>query len=209
MMTIKKALVVVLALAAMVFLFAGCSPAGDGSSAGSSSTASDVPDGSGDSSEADSDGEGRSDATESSTSGGTSSSGASETGELGKIMQDIIDNATSKLENIKDMTLVTTTITAENMQYYLGSTEVPMAEGIALEPEISSPFSVCLVRIPDGVDAAAVKATIKSTVDPQKWICMGVDPSKVLVEFVGDVVILIMTDNGGPEILEAFQASVG
>ena len=129
--------------------------------------------------------------------------------ELDVIMQDIIDNATSKLQYIKDMTLLVTEIKDDAKEYYFGSTDIEMAEGLALEPEISSPFSVCLVKVPEGVDAKSVRDQIKETVNPMKWVCMGVDPSKVIVEVEGDIVILIMTDNGGPEIYEAFKASVG
>ena len=124
------------------------------------------------------------------------------------IMQDIIDHATSKLQYIKDMTLLVTEIKDDAKEYYFGSADIEMAEGLALEPEISSPFSVCLVKVPEGVDAESVRDQIKKTVNPMKWVCMGVDPSKVIVEVEGDIVILIMTDNGGPEIYEAFQASV-
>jgi hypothetical protein len=152
-------------------------------------------------------------ATTETTTESTSESSATESqepsGELDAIMQDIIDNATSKLQYIKDMTLLVTEIKDDAKEYYFGSADVEMAEGLALEPEISSPFSVCLVKVPDGVDAESVRDQIKETVNPMKWVCMGVDPSKVIVEVEGDIVILIMTDNGGPEIYEAFKASVG
>ena len=128
--------------------------------------------------------------------------------ELDDIMQDIIDNATSKLQDIKDMTLVVTEIKDDAKEYYFGSADIDMAEGLALEPEITSPFSVCLVKVPEGVDAESVRDQIESKVNPMKWVCMGVDPSKVIVKVEGNIVILIMTDNGGPEIFEAFKSSV-
>ena len=203
-MRIRKAILTILVLAAMSIIFAGCSSVNNNSNSESGSLASEAMSGSGTESETP-------DSLESempaSSNADSSASSGELTGELGSIMQDIMDNATSKIQYIKDMTLVATPITAEFKQYYLGSADVQMAEGLALEPEISSPFSVCLVKVPDGADAESVKEMIKTTVDPQKWICMGVDPSKVIVEREGDIVILIMTDNGGLEIYEAFKAS--
>ncbi|MHB8963548.1 MAG: hypothetical protein ACYC5K_10390 [Saccharofermentanales bacterium] len=203
-MRIRKAILTILVLAAMSIIFAGCSSVNNNSSSESGSLASETMSGSGEESKTPDSSE--SEIPASSNADSSASSGEL-TGELGSIMQDIMDNATSKIQYIKDMTLVATPITAEFKQYYLGSADVQMAEGLALEPEISSPFSVCLVKVPDGADAESVKEMIKTTVDPQKWICMGVDPSKVIVEREGDIVILIMTDNGGPEIYEAFKVS--
>lgn len=147
-------------------------------------------------------------ATTETTTGSSTSESAKPAGELDDIMQDIIDNATSKLKYIKDMTLLVTDIKADAKEYYFGSADIEMAEGLALEPEISSPFSVCLVKVPEGADADSIRDKIKESANPQKWVCMGVDPANVIVEREGDIIILIMTDNGGPEILEAFQASL-
>jgi hypothetical protein len=46
--------------------------------------------------------------------------------------------------------------------------------------------------------------TIRNNVNPQKWICVGVDRENVIVDSIGDLVILIMSDNGPQALHEAF-----
>lgn len=219
----RRIFAAVLGMSLLVAVFAGCS-AGNGSTtessvptSGTTTTASSETTTSAAPSETtletsetttETTAETTSDATTGTTGESSSSEPQAPADELDAIMQDIIDHATSKLQYIKDMTLLVTEIKDDAKEYYFGSADIEMAEGLALEPEISSPFSVCLVKVPKGVDAESVRDQIKETVNPMKWVCMGVDPSKVIVEVEGDIVILIMTDNGGPEIYEAFQASV-
>lgn len=52
--------------------------------------------------------------------------------------------------------------------------------------------SVCLVRANSIDDVEALKADIQANADPAKWICTVAD--KVIVDNIGDVVILIMSD---------------
>ena len=57
-------------------------------------------------------------------------------------------------------------------------------------------FSMAMVRTAEGADVKAVAETMKSNIDPRKWICVEADDLQV-VSF-GDVVMLIMveTTNG-------------
>ncbi|MHB1151612.1 MAG: hypothetical protein ACYCWE_00235 [Eubacteriales bacterium] len=103
--------------------------------------------------------------------------------------------------------LQTTPITAENCEYQLGKAGIEFESAIASEPMMSaSAYSLCLVRVKESADIEAVKNEIKENVDPQKWICVGVDPNNIIVDNVGDVIILIMSDNEGTALHDAFLA---
>ena len=50
----------------------------------------------------------------------------------------------------------------------------------------------------------AQKTLIKENVDPIKWLCVQADT--VLVENIGDVIILVMADDRANMIVDAFNA---
>ena len=86
-----------------------------------------------------------------------------------------------------------TPIESENVEMFLGTTEVNYKEAVAREPMISSiPHSVVLVRLNDAKEAEAAVEKIKASVNPRKWIC--VEASNIIVKSKGDLVILIMAD---------------
>jgi len=78
------------------------------------------------------------------------------------------------------------------IEYYLGTKGIPFKEGIASEAAIGGAYSVCLIRLDKGADVAKVKNDIKEKVNPAKWICYTADT--VIVDSIGDLVILIMTN---------------
>ena len=101
-----------------------------------------------------------------------------------------------------------TTITADNVEYYLGLKTIDgIEEAIASEPMMSSSaHSVCLVRVKDGTDVTKMMNDIKEHVNPQKWICVGVDPENVMVTNKGNLILLVM-DNTNPQgIIDSFNA---
>ena len=102
--------------------------------------------------------------------------------------------------------LMTTDIPAENLEYFFGVSDVNYKEAVASEPLINAKaFSICLMRVADGTDIEALKAEIQEKANPNKWICVGVDPSDVRVESVGDLVLLIMAADS-EKYSEAFYA---
>lgn len=114
---------------------------------------------------------------------------------------DVDDSYRDYIEN----RLVTTEVTAENAGYFLGDEKIEFESAIASEPMMtSSAYSLCLVRVKEGADIEKIKSDIKENVDPRKWICVGVDPSNVIVDNIGDVVILIMNDDIGGSLHDAF-----
>lgn len=97
--------------------------------------------------------------------------------------------------------LMQTEVTSKNLSYYLGVKILDFKEGLASEPMMTSiAHSVVLVRVNDGVDIEKTKTEIKEKVDPRKWICVGVEDDNVIVDNIGDLIILIM-DNENPDTL--------
>lgn len=101
--------------------------------------------------------------------------------------------------------LQTTEIKSEDAAYFLGKEGIEFESAIASEPIMSSSaYSLCLVRVKEGADIEKIKTDIKENVDPRKWICVGVDPDNVIVDNIGDVVILIMSNSDGAALHDAF-----
>lgn len=95
-----------------------------------------------------------------------------------------------------------TALTEENSKYNLGVTNDRYAEGIAADAAMTSvPFSVCLVRANSAEEAEQLAADIEANADPRKWIC--VEAESKIVEYSGDVVILIMTGADSAEAIHA------
>ncbi len=128
-------------------------------------------------------------------------------GTLESILDEIYETADvddSFKDYIKDG-LQTTEITEENAKYFLGKEGVEFEEAIASEPIMSSSaYSLCLIRAKEGADIEKIKTDIKENVDPRKWVCVGVDPNNVIVDNIGDVVVLVMSDDVGSALHDAF-----
>ncbi len=95
-------------------------------------------------------------------------------------------------------------ITEENVENYLGSKDIEFKEALASESMVTSvAYSVVLVRTKEGADVEKVKKQIKESVNPNKWICVGVE--EVIVESKGDLIIVILSDDLGEKILKGFE----
>ena len=124
-------------------------------------------------------------------SSGKASPGNEITGTLEELMGTIYKD--TKLEFPKTEI---TEITSENMEYFLGTNEVEYDEAIASEPMMSSQaHSVVLLRVSEGSDIETIKTKIKDKVDGRKWICVGVEEENIIVDNIGNLVILIMDEN--------------
>ena len=83
-----------------------------------------------------------------------------------------------------------------SVSYFIGADDIPFAEAVVSEAAIGAQaYSLVLLRMEEGADVESAKAKIREGADPMKWICAGVDPSDVIVDNIGDLVILIMFDN--------------
>ena len=100
-----------------------------------------------------------------------------------------------------------TEITTENASYYLGIEDPDMEEGLASDAMMRAvAHSVCLVRAAEGADVEALEQQIRENANPNKWICVGVNPENVIVDHIDDLIVLIMNDDCGQAIHENFLA---
>lgn len=130
-------------------------------------------------------------------------------GSLEDILNKIYDTAQVD-DNFKDYIkngLMITPINPDNIKYHLGLDELEYEEAIASEPMIQpGAYSLCLVRAGEGADIEKIKADIKENVDPFKWVCVGVDPKNVIVDSIGDVIFLVMSNDQAKPLHDAFTA---
>jgi len=92
------------------------------------------------------------------------------------------------------------------IEYYLGVNTIHFTDGIASEAAIGGAYSVVLLRLDGKADVTKVKNDIQQNVDPNKWICYFADV--VIVDNIGDLVILIMTnDQTSPGLGKAIHDS--
>lgn len=110
-------------------------------------------------------------------------------------------------EDDRPMMLTNIEVTKENESVYLGSEDIEFKEALASESMVGSiAHSVVLVRANDGQDVEKLKADIKANVNPRKWICVGIDDeSNVIVDSIGDLVILIMDNDYAQKLDESFK----
>lgn len=98
-------------------------------------------------------------------------------------------------------------VTAEREEYYLGKAGLEFEEALASEPMIQpGAYSLVLVRAKDGADVEQLKTDIKENVDPAKWICVGVQEENIIVDNIGDLVFLVMSDDQAKPLHDAFLA---
>ena len=121
--------------------------------------------------------------------------------ELSVILETIYEKSGIELPS-----LANTELNEENEAYYIGTNDVAYIEAVASEPMMSSiAHSVVLLRVEEGSDIEKIKETIKTKVDPRKWICVGVEAEDVIVDNIGNLVILIMI-NDSTLLHDAFLA---
>ena len=103
--------------------------------------------------------------------------------------------------------LATTEVTPDLSAYFFGIENLDCESAIASEPMMSSvAYSVGLIRVKEGTDIEQLKADILAGVDPVKWLCVSVEPENIIVDNIGDVVILIMNNDINVALHEAFLA---
>jgi hypothetical protein len=95
----------------------------------------------------------------------------------------------------KPMTM-TTPLTADNEAYFIGATGLPYTEALASEAMISAiAHSIILLRFEEGADLDAAKEQIRNTIDPRKWVCVGVEDELVVIESFENIIIVIVDNN--------------
>ena len=90
--------------------------------------------------------------------------------------------------------------------WYLGTDDIKFEAGVASESMITSQaHSIVVLRFADEKQAADAAAKLKTTVDPRKWICVGVDEAKVVSK--GKLVCVVMDDENGDYYINNFKAN--
>ena len=99
-------------------------------------------------------------------------------------------------EENRPMMLMNTEVNSENIEYYLGTSDIEYKEALASESGVGSiAHSVVLVRVEDNANIEDIKTKIKENVDPRKWVCVGVEKDDLIVENKGNLIILIMVED--------------
>lgn len=116
-----------------------------------------------------------------------------------KVYQELPQDETPMmLQNIK--------INEENIEYYLGTSNIEYEEALASESATGSiAHSVVLLRTKQNADIESIKTKIKENVDPRKWICVGVEKEDIIVKNKGNLVILIMVQSGKEKLEMGFD----
>ena len=123
--------------------------------------------------------------------GSGSGSGAHVEGELKDIFAKIYEYAETE-----SPATIFITVDETNKKSMLGTDEVNFTEGLASEAAIMTvPHSIVLIRVGADTDIEKTKKLIKENADPRKWICVGVEGDEVIVDSIGNLIILIMSEN--------------
>ena len=84
-------------------------------------------------------------------------------------------------------------VTSDNIENYVGTSDIDFKEAIASESAVVSiAHSVVLIRLNDASKANETVTKIEENANPGKWICVVADD--VIVKSKGDLVILIMSN---------------
>ena len=123
-------------------------------------------------------------------------------GDLDELMKKVYSQLP---EEKTPMGLTNIEVTAENVEGFLGTTDIEYEEALASESMVlSTAHSVVLVRVKDESKVKEVMAQIKENVNPRKWVCVSVEEDQVVVKNKGNLIILIMVPEGeGAEEIEA------
>lgn len=93
----------------------------------------------------------------------------------------------------KPMMLTNIEITKENVEMFLGTSDIEFEEAMAGESATGSiAHSVVLVRVKDNANVEKIKEKIEDSVNPRKWIC--VEAEEVEVESKGNLILLVMSN---------------
>lgn len=133
------------------------------------------------------------------------------------IAEDTIDPASDTLETVmaalyaklpadlSRMHTILMPIDAEGADYYLGTDTLSFTEAVASEPMMmAQAHSVCLVRVTPGTDVQAAMEAMRTGVNPQKWICVGVDPENVRTAAIGDLILLVLDNRYSQAFVDTF-----
>ena len=117
-------------------------------------------------------------------------------------LEEIMDKVYATIpEDQRPMMLMNVEVNKENVEMYLGTSDIEFEEALASESATGSiAHSVVLVRVKDNANVELIKEKIENSVNPRKWICVEAD--EVEVESKGNLIILIMSSEINAEKIE-------
>ena len=122
-------------------------------------------------------------------------------GSLEEIMDKLYEGIS---EDELPMGLSNIEITSENVEGYLGTSDIEFESALASESMVGSiAHSIILVRAKENQDIEALKKQIEDNINPNKWVC--VTAENVVVKNKGDLILVIMTNELAPKIEENFD----
>ena len=122
-------------------------------------------------------------------------------GSLEEIMDKLYEGIS---EDELPMGLSNIEITSENVEGYLGTSDIEFESALASESMVGSiAHSIILVRAKENQDIEALKKQIEDSINPNKWVC--VTAENVVVKNKGDLILVIMTNEVAPKIEENFD----
>ena len=81
-------------------------------------------------------------------------------------------------------------------EYYFGTTNIKFTEALASDAAISpGVHSVVLIRVTNDENISALTNRIKDSNIGMKWICAGVPKDEVIVDNIGNLVVIIIEKN--------------
>lgn len=99
-------------------------------------------------------------------------------------------------EDQRPMGLTNIEVSEENIESFLGTSEIEYESILASESMIGSiAHSTVLVRAKENSDIESIKTKIKENIDPRKWICVGVEEDDVIIKNKGDLIIVIIVED--------------
>ena len=109
-------------------------------------------------------------------------------------LEEIMTKVYSSLEESeKPMMLTNIEVNKENVEMYLGTTDIEFEEALASESATGSiAHSVVLLRVKNNANVEMIEEKIEDSVNPRKWICVEAD--EVEVESRGNLIILVMSN---------------
>lgn len=112
-------------------------------------------------------------------------------------LEEIMTKVYAKVpEENKPMGLTNMEVNKENVEGFLGTTDIEYKEALASESMVGSiAHSVVLVRAKDAKSVESIKETIRENVNPRKWICVGVEKEDVIIQSKGDLIIVIIVED--------------
>lgn len=123
-------------------------------------------------------------------------------------LQDIMTSIYSGLEGLDAETkgaiegYMCDSLTEENEQALLGTSDIEYIEGVYSVPMMSSIAYQCVLLRVNPDDIETVKQQLKDNADLNKWVCVSAET--MLVENVGDLVLFIMS---GKDVAYAVSTS--